>query len=143
MSDLFNGNAQFLIVDDSVVARNEVRSVLNKLGFSNVDEAVDGRSAIERLKSMAKDDNPYMIVFLDLNMPGMDGLQTLDAIRADRDIKNTHVVVITTDNSKPTVIAAVMKGISGYIVKPFSTDDIKKKLVEIFHRLETGLHGHN
>ncbi len=136
---MFNANARFLIVDDSSIARNEIRSVLNKLGFSFIDETSDGRTAIEKIKSAAKSENSYWVVFLDLNMPEMDGLKTLDTIRQTSTIEHTRVVVITTDSSKPTVISAVMKGISGYIVKPFSADDVRKELLKIFNRIEAEL----
>ncbi len=131
---MFSGDARFLVVDDTVAARDGIRKTLNKLGFVNVDEAEDGRDAIEKIKNAASDSRPYAVVFLDLNMPEMDGLKTLEVIRRDPNIQGTPVVVVTTESAKPTVISAVMKGVSGYIVKPFSPDDIKKKVIEIFQR---------
>ena len=139
---MFSGNARFLIVDDAVTARDGIRSVLNKIGFTIVDEASDGRIAIEKLRIAVKENKPYSIVFLDLNMPEMDGLKTLDVIRQEPAIQNTPIVIVTTESAKPTVITAVMKGVSGYIVKPFSADDIKKKVIEIFQRLDTETPAH-
>ncbi len=133
---MFSGGSRFLVVDDSTTAREGVRSVLNKIGFSAVDDAVDGRMAVEKLKRAADESKPYDIVFLDLNMPEMDGLKTLETIRQTSAIQNVPVVIITTESAKPTVVRAVMQGISGFIVKPFSADELKRKVVEIFQRVQ-------
>ena len=139
---MFSGDARFLIVDDTAAARDGIRKILNKLGFTSVDEAIDGRMAIEKLKVAADESRPYAVVFLDLNMPEMDGLKTLEVIRKEPIIQHTPVVVVTTESAKPTVISAVMKGVSGFVVKPFSPDDIKKKVIEIFQRVQTETSAH-
>ena len=133
---MFSGDTRILVVDDSLTIRDGVRAMLNKIGFSLVDEAADGRVAIEKLNRAGEDSKPYSIVFLDLNMPEIDGLKTLETIRQTPPIQNTPVVIITTESAKPTVVRAVMQGVSGYIVKPFSHDDIKKKVIEIFQRVQ-------
>ena len=134
---MFSGDTRFLVVDDSVTIRDGVRAVLNKIGFSLVDEAADGRVAIEKLKRAVDDSKPYAAVFLDINMPEMDGLKALEIIRQTPSIQSTPVVIVTTESAKPTVIRAVMQGVSGYIVKPFSHEDVKRKVVEIFQRVQT------
>lgn len=133
---MFSGDARFLVVDDATGARDGIRAILNKIGFSIIDEAINGLIAVEKLKQAAEEMRPYQVVFLDLNMPEMDGLKTLETIRQEPAIQNTPIVVVTTESAKPTVVRAVMQGVSGYVVKPFSHDDIKKKVIEIFQRVQ-------
>jgi len=134
---MFKADARFLVVDDAANARDQARIALNRIGFMIVDEAANGASAVDKVKRAIVEKKPYALVFLDINMPEMDGLQCLEQMRSVPQANNLPVVVITTESAKPTVVRAVMQGVSGYIVKPFTVDDIKKKVAEIFERAQT------
>lgn len=121
---------RFLVVDDFSTMRRIVRNLLKELGFANVDEAEDGAVALQKLKSA-----PYDFVVTDWNMPNMDGLSLLQAVRADPTLKDLPVLMITAEAKRENIIMAAQAGASGYIVKPFTAATLGEKLAKIFEKL--------
>lgn len=121
---------KFLVVDDFSTMRRIVRNLLKELGFTNVDEAEDGLIALQKLNTL-----PFDFVVTDWNMPNMDGLQLLQAIRADSAMKQLPVLMITAEAKRENIIAAAQAGASGYIVKPFTAATLNEKLQKIFEKL--------
>jgi two-component system chemotaxis response regulator CheY len=123
---------KFLVVDDFSTMRRIVRNLLKELGYVNADEAEDGAIALQKLKN-----GEFDFVVSDWNMPNMDGLQLLQAIRADAALKHLPVLMITAEAKKENIIAAAQSGAHGYIVKPFTAATLNDKLVKIFEKLES------
>jgi len=121
---------KFLVVDDFSTMRRIVRNLLKELGYTNAEEAEDGAVALQKLQAGA-----YDFVISDWNMPNMDGLQLLQAVRADPALKHLPVLMITAEAKKENIIAAAQSGASGYIVKPFTAGTLNDKLVKIFEKL--------
>jgi two-component system chemotaxis response regulator CheY len=121
---------RFLVVDDFSTMRRIVRNLLKELGFSNVDEAEDGAVALQKLNSA-----PYDFVVTDWNMPNMDGLALLQAIRRSPALKHLPVLMITAEAKKENIIAAAQAGASGYVVKPFTAATLAEKLEKIFEKM--------
>jgi two-component system, chemotaxis family, chemotaxis protein CheY len=115
-----------LIVDDSAAIRKILQRVLAQadVPLGKVLEAGDGLEALERLKG-----NKVDLVLSDINMPNMDGIQLLTAMRAADEWKSIPVLMITTEGSQQKVLEAVGLGAAGYVRKPFTADQIKDKLV--------------
>lgn len=115
-----------LVVDDSAAIRKILHRVLRQTGMAihTIHEAGDGQQALDVLKS-----NPVHLVLTDINMPKMDGLQLLAALKAEAQWKNIPVVMITTEGGEAKVAEAVRLGAAGYVRKPFTADQIKEKLV--------------
>ncbi|MFA6313417.1 MAG: chemotaxis response regulator CheY [Sterolibacterium sp.] len=122
---------KFLVVDDFSTMRRIVRNLLKELGYIHAEEAEDGAVALQKLKGGGFD-----FVVSDWNMPNMDGLQLLQAVRADPALKHLPVLMITAEAKKENIIAAAQSGASGYIVKPFTAGTLNDKLVKIFEKLE-------
>ena len=122
---------KFLVVDDFSTMRRIVRNLLKELGFVNVDEAEDGAVALQKLQAGGFD-----FVISDWNMPNMDGLALLQAVRADGALKHLPVLMITAEAKKENIIAAAQSGASGYIVKPFTAATLNEKLTKIFEKME-------
>ncbi len=122
---------KFLVVDDFSTMRRIVRNLLKELGYVNADEAEDGAIALQKLKNA-----PFDFVVSDWNMPNMDGLQLLQAVRADPSLKHLPVLMITAEAKKENIIAAAQSGANGYIVKPFTAATLNEKLSKIFEKLE-------
>ncbi|MCU0879839.1 MAG: chemotaxis response regulator CheY [Pirellulaceae bacterium] len=120
---------RFLVVDDFSTMRRIVRNLLKELGFVNIDEAEDGRVALEKLSA-----GQIQFVISDWNMPNVDGLQLLTAIRADPQLRHLPVLMITAEAKRESIIAAAQAGASGYIVKPFTAVTLKEKLARIFEK---------
>ena len=112
-----------LIVDDSTTIRMILRAYLKKLGF-DVTEAVNGRDALDRLKAMTKAD----VVLVDWNMPEMDGLSFVRAVRADAGYAALPLMMVTTNTERANVSDALDAGANEYIMKPFTGAMIREKL---------------
>ena len=110
-----------LVVDDSGTMRKIIIRSLNALGVKNTTEAADGSQAFQLFQGQAFD-----IVLSDWNMPNMSGIELLKAIRGTG--SKVPVILITTESEKNRVLEAVQAGVSDYLVKPFDTDGLRKKL---------------
>ncbi|MCK9512071.1 MAG: chemotaxis response regulator CheY [Pigmentiphaga sp.] len=125
-----NKSTKFLVVDDFPTMRRIVRNLLKELGFENVDEAEDGQMALDKLRSGGFD-----FVVSDWNMPNLDGLSMLKAIRADPALSSLPVLMVTAEAKKENIVAAAQAGASGYVVKPFTAATLEEKLNKIFEKL--------
>ena len=112
-----------LIVDDSTTMRMILKLHLKKLGF-DVTEAINGRDALDRLKGMAKAD----LVMVDWNMPEMDGISFVRAVRAEGHYATLPLMMVTTNTDRAHVAEALDAGADEYIMKPFTGDMIREKL---------------
>lgn len=114
-----------LVVDDSRVVRKVARRILEELQF-NCDEAEDGQQAYEYCaKGMPE------VILLDWNMPVMSGIEFLEKLRHMPMGTSPSVVFCTTENDMAHIQRAMMAGANEYIMKPFDTDIIKSKFVQI------------
>ena len=119
-------NMSILIVDDYKTMLRIIRNLLKQLGFNNVDEAIDGSSALTKLR-----DKEFGLVISDWNMEPMSGLQLLKEVRADVKLKELPFIMITAESKSENVIAAKEAGVSNYIVKPFNAATLKGKLTTV------------
>lgn len=119
-------NMKILLVDDFKTMLKLTASLLQQMGFRNIDEATDGTMALQKLK-----DHKYDLVLSDWNMEPMTGLDLLKAIRADSGLKHIPVVLITAESKPENIIAAKQAGVNNYIVKPFNADTLKDKLMHV------------
>ena len=117
-----------LIVDDSAAIRKILQRVLRQaeLPIGELLEAGDGLEAMEVLKT-----RQIGLILSDINMPNMDGLQLLSALKAHEQWKKVPIVMITTEGSHDKVLEAVNLGAAGYVKKPFTADQIKEKLLAL------------
>ena len=135
---MFKPSSRFLIVEDSSVVREIIRQALGQMDYRPADEAENGRIGWQKILRSAEEKRPYDLVFSDINMPEIDGLKLLEMVRNDPRTAAIPVVVVTTESEKQVVLKAVMSGVSGYMVKPFGVENVKKKMQEVYDRLYTG-----
>jgi two-component system, chemotaxis family, chemotaxis protein CheY len=114
-----------LVVEDHNATALILRTLLTRLGFSNVDEASDGMAALAKLR-----EKKYALVISDWNMEAMSGYGLLKKLRIDGD--QIRFIMITADLTAENVIAAGKAGVNGYIVKPFSAAKLKAEIEEAF-----------
>jgi len=114
-----------LVVDDSRVVRKVARRILESNGFE-VTEAADGQIALDACRLHMPD-----CVLLDWNMPVMDGLEFLRALRKEFGPDNPPVVFCTTENDMTHIEAALSNGAQEYIMKPFDEDILTGKLAQV------------
>jgi len=121
---------KILVVDDFSTMRRIIKNVFKDLGFANIQEADDGNTALPMLQQ-----DVFDFVVTDWNMPGMQGIDLLRAIRADASLKHIPVLMVTAEAKKEQIIAAAQAGVNGYVIKPFTTATLERKLRKIFDRL--------
>jgi two-component system chemotaxis response regulator CheY len=117
---------RFLVVDDFSTMRRIVRNFLNDLGYTNVVEADDGKTALPILKTGNVD-----FLVTDWNMPGMPGLDLLKAVRADPALAKLPVLLVTAEAKREQIVEAAQAGVNGYVVKPFTAQTLKDKIEKI------------
>ena len=114
---------QALVVDDSETMRLILKEHLKKMGFE-VTEAANGRHALEVLKEMTTAD----LVLVDWNMPEMDGVSFVRAVRAQPSYASLPLLMVTTNAELSQVSVALEAGANEYIMKPFTKDILQNKL---------------
>ena len=112
-----------LVVDDYQTMIRIIRNLLNQLGFKNIEEAKDGRQALEKLNS-----GRFGLVISDWNMEPMTGYELLQQVRASEKLKTTPFIMVTAESKTENVIAAKKAGVNNYIVKPFNAETLKGKI---------------
>lgn len=123
-------NMKILIVDDFSTMRRIIKNLLRDLGFMNTEEADDGTTALPMLQT-----GKFDLLVTDWNMPGMQGIDLLRAVRADEKLANLPVLMVTAEQKREQIIEAAKAGVNGYIVKPFTAQTLKEKLEKIFERV--------
>jgi len=116
-----------LIAEDHSAARKILTAFMEKLGVTRVDSVADGKEALARIQ-----EQPVDLLVVDWNMPEMDGLELLKAVRADKDTEEMKVLVVTADDDKDHVLQAILAGVDGYLVKPVTIERLEQKLEDIF-----------
>ena len=117
---------KFLVVDDSSTMRRIVVNSLQRIGFTDVVEAGDGKEALEQF------DASIRFVITDWNMPNMTGIELLKEVRKDPKLKHLPFLMVTAEADKENIVEAVKSGVSNYIVKPFNAATLKEKIEKIF-----------
>ncbi len=116
-------------MDDQPLVRNLVASICIKLGYSDIDLAVDGREALEWLRK-----KPYAFVICDWRMQPMSGLDLLQTVRSDMSLATARFLIMTSQGSVEAVIASKRAGVDGYLIKSFTPET----LAEAIKALNTG-----
>ena len=112
-----------LVIDDSRAIRAVLRRMLGELGVE-VSEAADGRAA---LAVIAAGDRPD-VCLVDWNMPELNGLGFVEAVRADESLADVRLLMVTTESEMERVIEALSAGADEYLMKPFTQDALEGKL---------------
>ena len=120
-----------LIVDDQLTMRALIRTSLQQIGVREIEEAPDGEAALRSIIT-----KPVHLVISDFNMPNLDGLGLLRGIRAHPPIAKTAFIMLTGRADRELVKRAVQYGVNNYLVKPFTTQQLKEKLEAVFGPLQ-------
>ncbi|MFO7718618.1 MAG: response regulator [Thermodesulfobacteriota bacterium] len=114
---------EVLIVDDSMIIRSMVAKTLRMSGvdLGNLFFAANGQEGLEQLRS-----RPIDIVFADINMPVMDGVEMVNAMAAEGFLARIPVVIVSTERSTTRIEALKAKGVEAYLQKPFMPEQFKE-----------------
>ena len=120
------GKLVVIVVDDQLTMRSLVRASLQQLGVNDVREYSGGAEALVNLKA-----RPPNVVISDYNMPEMNGVEFLKAIRANPQYKSTAFILLTGRADRDLVVEAVKAGANNYLVKPFTAAILKQKIEQV------------
>jgi two-component system chemotaxis response regulator CheY len=113
-----------LVIDDSRATRAILRRMLSAAGFGEVVEASDGGQGLERLREGALPD----VALVDWNMPVMNGIQFVEALRRERQMDAVRILFVTSETEIDRVQQALAAGANEYLMKPFSPEALRAKL---------------
>jgi len=118
-----------LVVDDYNTMIRIIRNLLRQLGFTDIDEASDGETALARMRTRR-----YGLVISDWNMEPMTGYDFLVKVRSDPALHHTPFIMVTAESKTENVIAAKKAGVNNYIVKPFNAQTLQAKIEAVFSK---------
>ncbi len=119
--------APVLVIDDQPVMIDLTRRILSRLGFEQIDHEPDGENGLAKLRS-----REYQLVICDMHMQPITGLQLLRSVRQDDALNGTRFLMMTGSFEPSTVAAARQAGADAYLLKPFTPEQLKAKVEEIF-----------
>lgn len=123
-------NIHCLVVDDQMTMRSLVRTSLQQIGVREIREASDGEIALREIIT-----RPAHLIISDYNMPNLDGLGLLRAVRVHPPTAKTAFIMLTGRADRELVQQAVKYGVNNYLVKPFTVAQLKAKLEAVFGTL--------
>lgn len=114
---------KILIVDDALSMRSMTKAVLRDAGFAHIFDVAEGEEALKLMKRIKVN-----LVVCDWNMPGMSGLDLFKAVKEDPKLAGTPFIMLTSSSEGSKVKEAIGAGITAYIIKPYKTADLLKKI---------------
>lgn len=112
-----------LVVDDSGTIRRIVMNFLKDKGCKDVIQASDGLKAVAKMEEKKPD-----LIISDWNMPNLNGLEFLKIVRSTDEYKDIPFLMLTAEAQKKNVMEAVAAGVSNYVIKPFTNEELSKKV---------------
>lgn len=131
---MFPETTRILVVDDMAAMRMRISNQIKGFGFTRIEQAENGQQAWEKLEASHKEGNPFKLVVSDWNMPELSGVELLEKLRSTYHFKNLPFLMVTAEGEKEQVIRAIKSGVSDYVVKPVSKEDLIKKLENVWKK---------
>jgi len=128
-------NPRILLVDDFEIVRLMLRNALGDLGFTDIEEAEDGRIAMTKMIEAHAAGRPFSLVFCDWNMPEMSGIEVLEACRSTPEFAQLPIIMVTAEAEQESVVRAIRAGATDYVVKPIAADVLERKVNKILSKL--------
>ncbi|WOI52613.1 response regulator [Parvularcula sp. LCG005] len=119
-------NLRVMIVDDMSTSRGILMNTLYEIGIKHVDFSRDGKEALDKLAG-----NPAHLIVSDYNMPGLDGLQLLKAIRENKMTSKCGFILVTGTESAEVVKEGMALGMNNYLKKPFNAESLAKCITQV------------
>lgn len=116
---------KILSVDDSAIIRKIIKNRVEFLNFEFL-EASDGNEA---LAILAREHKEICLILLDWNMPGMNGIDFLKKVKEPgSSYKDIPIIMVTTESEKASIVQAIQLGVANYLLKPFTSEELTKKI---------------
>jgi two-component system chemotaxis response regulator CheY len=119
-----------LVVDDQLTMREVTRLALKEMGIRQILDADNGKAALQKATTQ-----PVDLIISDFNMPEMDGLNLLRAVRGHPVVRKVPFILVTGRGDNALVVSAAQAGVNNYIVKPFSAETLRGKIESVVGKL--------
>jgi len=119
-----------LVVDDQLTMREVTRLALQEMGVRQIIDAENGDEAFKKATTQ-----PLDMIISDFNMPGMDGLGLLRAVRGHPAVRKLPFILVTGRGDNALVVSAAQAGVNNYIVKPFTAEMLREKVEAVVGKL--------
>jgi two-component system, chemotaxis family, chemotaxis protein CheY len=129
---MFPKDTNILVVDDMSTMRKLVAKTLKDLGFTVITDAVDGEDAWKKIQDASTAKKPFQLILSDWNMPKMKGIDLLAKVRGTSTIASTAFILLTAEAEKDQVAIALQAGVNGYLLKPFTKEQLSEVLTTVF-----------
>ncbi len=129
---MFDLNISILIVDDMGTMRKIVKKACMDIGFKSFTEAADGTLAWEALCAAKPS---FGLVISDWNMPNCTGIDLLKRVRKDSRFQQMPFILVTAEAEKHQIVEAMQNAVSGYVIKPFTSDSLKAQIEQAHKKL--------
>jgi two-component system chemotaxis response regulator CheY len=133
---MFSKDALILVIDDMAAARQILKAQLNGFGFMNILDADNGETAMAALQSALDAKKPVNLIISDWMMPVMSGLELLGKVRSTPGMTATPFLMVTAEGEVNQVVKALQLGVSDYVVKPFNSELLFKKLANVWAKTQ-------
>lgn len=130
---MFDLSTKILIVDDMMTMRKIVAKACKEIGFTDLTEAADGALAWQKI---SESEAPFGLIISDWNMPNCTGVELLKRIRASQKYSKTPLILVTAEAEQSQIIEAVKAGVSGYVVKPFTTQTLGAQIEAVHSKMK-------
>jgi two-component system chemotaxis response regulator CheY len=131
---MFSADTKFLVVDDFGTMRKIIKKILGEIGFTNIVEAEDGKTAFSLVQDAEKNGQQFGCIISDWNMPNMTGLEFLKLCKSDVKLKSLPFILVTAESEQAQIIEAAKSGVSDYVIKPFNAVTFKEKLQKTYNK---------
>jgi len=128
-------SAHVLVIDDNLTNRNVLTHMVEGFGCK-IEAVASGAKGVEVLRQAVRAENPYDIVLLDMQMPGMDGEQTAQAIRSDPSLKEAKIIILTSMGKRGDAARLEALGCSAYLLKPVKQQMLREALMAVLSQDE-------
>lgn len=127
---MFSTSTKILVIDDMMTMRKIVKKALASMGYNDIDEAADGQLAWAKINEAAN----FQLIISDWNMPNCSGLDLLKRVRSDSRFKTLPFILLTAEGEGHQVKEAIVAGVDGYVLKPFTPEALKEKMEQTFKK---------
>lgn len=118
-----------IVVDDNRATLKLTELTLKSMGFENIKTANNGQEGYDHICSEKTD-----LILSDWNMPVMDGIEMLEKLKANDDLKDIPFIMQTCQRSQQNILEALQKGVDSYIVKPYDSSVLKEKIKDVLNK---------
>ena len=128
---MFELKTRVLVVDDFATMRKVARKMLHDLGFTDVEEAIDGREALVTLRHAASINLPFQILISDWRMPHLNGVDLFKSVISIPELQKINFLMITSESDPKEIASLKNFGITDHLIKPFTEQNLKNKLLSM------------